>query len=70
MPISAHALQALRSVADTGSFAAAARQLGLMQPCVSQYVRGLEKNYAVHLFIRAIGQLVATPLYLVWLAPA
>lgn len=59
---SVSALQALRSVAETGSFAAAARQLGVTQPGVSQHVRGLERAYSVRLFTRANGQLVATPL--------
>lgn len=62
MSISAHALQALRSVAETGSFAAAARQLDLTQPGVSQHVKGLEKSYAVRLFNRTNGRLVATPI--------
>lgn len=64
MSVSIHALQALRSVAETGSFAAAARHLDLTQPGVSQHVRSLEKNYAVRLFTRANGQLIATPLCL------
>lgn len=61
MSLSLTALQALRSVAETGSFSAAARQLGLSQPCISQHVRGLEKGYAVHLFDRSNGKLMATP---------
>lgn len=64
MPISVPALQALRSVADTGSFAAAARELDLTQPGVSQHVRGLEKTYDVSLFTRMHGQMIATPLCL------
>ncbi len=62
MTLSISALQALRSVAETGSFAAAARQLGLTAPGVSQHVHGLEKTYDVQLFTRANGQLLATPL--------
>ena len=62
MTLSLNALQALRTVADTGSFAAAARKLGVSQPGISQHVRGLEKDYAVRLFTRTNGQLVATPL--------
>lgn len=64
MSISVPALLALRSVAETGSFAAAARQLDLTQPGVSQHVRGLENNYEVRLFTRKHGQMVATPLCL------
>ncbi|MEL6241272.1 MAG: LysR family transcriptional regulator [Pseudomonadota bacterium] len=62
MSLSIPALQALRSVAETGSFAAAARQLGLTAPGVSQHVRNLEKTYDVQLFTRSNGQLLATPL--------
>lgn len=61
MSLSFTALLALRSVADTGSFSAAARQLGLTQPGISHHVRGLEKDYAVRLFTRTNGRLVATP---------
>lgn len=61
MSLSLTALQALRSVAETGSFSAAARKLGLTQPGVSHHVRGLEKDYSVHLFTRSNGKLVATP---------
>lgn len=61
MALSMSALHALRSVADTGSFAAAARQLGVTQPSVSQLVRKLEATYNVRLFARQNGQLVATP---------
>ena len=62
MTLSISALQALRSVAETGSFAAAARQLGLTAPGVSQHVHGLEKAYEVQLFTRSNGQLLSTPL--------
>lgn len=62
MTLSLPALQALRSVAETGSYAAAARLLGLTSPAVSQHVRGLEKTYSIRLFTRANGQLVPTPL--------
>lgn len=61
MSLSLTALQALRSVAETGSFSAAARQLGLTQPGISHHVRGLEKDYAVQFFTRSNGRLVATP---------
>jgi DNA-binding transcriptional LysR family regulator len=62
MSLSLAALQALRSVAETGSYAAAARQLGLTPPGISQHIRGVEKAYAVDLFSRANGQMVPTPL--------
>jgi DNA-binding transcriptional LysR family regulator len=60
MSLSLPALQALKSVAETGSYAAAARQLGLTSPGISQHIRGLEKAYSVSLFTRANGQLVPT----------
>lgn len=62
MTLSISALQALRSVAETGSFAAAARQLGLTAPGVSQHVHSIEKTYEIQLFTRSNGQLLATPL--------
>ena len=62
MTLSIPALQALCSVAETGSFAAAARQLGLTAPGVSQHVHSLEKTYEVQLFTRSNGELLATPL--------
>ena len=62
MALSMPALQALRSVAETGSFAAAARQLGITAPGVSQHIRALEKSYAVSLFSRSNGNLRPTPL--------
>lgn len=60
MSLSLPALRALRSVAETGSYAAAGRQLGLTSPGVSQHIRGLEETYSVTLFTRANGQLVPT----------
>ena len=62
MSLSISALQALLSVAETCSFAAAARQLGRTAPGVSQHVHSLERNYDVQLFTRSNGQLLATPL--------
>lgn len=61
MSLSLTALQALRTVAETGSFSAAARQLGLTQPGISHHVRNLEKDYSIQLFTRNNGKLVATP---------
>lgn len=60
MSLSLPALQALRAVVETGSYAAAARQLGLTSPGVSHHIRGLEKSYSISLFTRANGQLVPT----------
>ena len=60
MSLSLPALQALRSVAETGSYAAAARQLGLTAPGVSHHIRALEDSYSVVLFTRSGGQLMPT----------
>ncbi len=62
MSLSLRALEALRAVAESGSYAAAARQMGLTQPGVSQQVRKLEEDYGCVLFIREQGQLQSTPL--------
>lgn len=62
MSLSVRTLEALRSVADSGSFAAAARQIGVTQPGVSQQVRKLEEEYGVVLFVREAGRLRPTPL--------
>lgn len=62
MSLSLRTLEALRSVADSGSFAAAARQIGVTQPGVSQQVRKLEEEYGVVLFVREAGRLRPTPL--------
>lgn len=61
MALSPRTLEALRCVAESGSFAAAARQMGLTQPGVSQQIRGIERRYGVVLFTRAQGRLQATP---------
>lgn len=62
MSLSLRALEALRAVAETGSYAAAARQMGLTQPGVSQQVRKLEQDYGCVLFVRERGHLQTTPL--------
>lgn len=62
MSLSIQALQALCAVAETGSYAAAARKLGLTPPGVSQHVRGMEADHSVALFTRNSGKLVPTPL--------
>lgn len=55
-------LDAVRCVANSGSFAAAARAIGVSQPAVSQHVRELEARYGVRLFTRDRGRLSPTPL--------
>jgi LysR family transcriptional regulator, low CO2-responsive transcriptional regulator len=51
-------LQVFVRVAETGSFAAAARQLGISQPSVSSHVQNLEKELAGPLFTRRSGRRV------------
>ncbi|MCY6382167.1 LysR substrate-binding domain-containing protein [Hoeflea prorocentri] len=55
-------LDAVRHVAHAGSFAAAARAIGISQPAVSQHVRDLEASYGVRLFVRNHGKLFPTQL--------
>ncbi|WFB07894.1 LysR family transcriptional regulator [Streptomyces sp. LX-29] len=50
--IEARHLRVLRSVAVTGSFSAAARELGCTQPAVSQQMRALEQSAGTPLLIR------------------
>lgn len=45
-------LQLFLAIAETGSFSAAARSLGLTQPTVSQRARELEVSMNVSLFLR------------------
>ena len=61
MALSLARLRAIRSVAEAGSYAAAARALGLSPPAVSQQVREVEAEYGVRLFTRERGVLRATP---------
>jgi molybdate transport repressor ModE-like protein len=49
-------LQVFVMVAETGSFAAAARQLGISQPSVSSHIQNLEKELAGPLFEREPGR--------------
>lgn len=51
--IEARHLRVLRSVARTGSFSAAARELGCTQPAVSQQMKALEKSVATPLVARS-----------------
>ncbi|MGM0583800.1 MAG: LysR substrate-binding domain-containing protein [Pseudomonadota bacterium] len=62
MSLSISRLEAVRRVAENGSYAAAARVLGVSQPNVSTQVRALESHYGVRLFLREAGRLVPTPL--------
>lgn len=55
-------LRAINAVAQTGSYAAAARLLGISQPTVSQHVREAEALYSVRLFARRDKSLHPTPL--------
>ncbi|GGE15192.1 LysR family transcriptional regulator [Aureimonas endophytica] len=54
-------LQALVAVAETGSFTAAARRLGLRQSTVSQRVRRLEAETGRRLFDRDTHRVALTP---------
>lgn len=51
--IEARHLRVLRAVAATGSFSAAARELGCTQPAVSQQMKALEQSVGTPLLIRA-----------------
>lgn len=50
--IEARHLRVLRAVATTGSFSAAARELGCTQPAVSQQMKALESSVGTPLLIR------------------
>ncbi|MCX5399186.1 LysR family transcriptional regulator [Streptomyces sp. NBC_00102] len=50
--IEARHLRVLRAVATTGSFSAAARELGFTQPAVSQQMKALESSVGTPLLIR------------------
>lgn len=62
MSLTLSRIRAINAVAHTGSYAAAARFLGVSQPAVSQHVREAEARYAVRLFQRKDGALHPTPL--------
>jgi len=64
MTLSNARLDAVRAVAETGSYAGAARLLGVTQPNISVQVRGLEAEFGVKLFLRDAGKLVPTGLCL------
>jgi LysR family transcriptional regulator, low CO2-responsive transcriptional regulator len=52
-------LQVFVMVAETGSFAAASRELGISQPSVSSHIQNLEKELAGPLFVREPGRRAA-----------
>jgi DNA-binding transcriptional LysR family regulator len=54
--LSADHLRTFVAVADTGSFTAAAVQLGFTQPAVSQHIRALETQLADTPLFRRVGQ--------------
>lgn len=56
MSLSARRLQVFVSIVETGSFAGAARWLGIAQPSVSAHVKSLEKETGAQLFERASGR--------------
>ncbi len=53
-------MRALNAVLEEGSYSAAARQLGLTQPAVSQSIQDLEKAYNVQLFEKRGRHLIPT----------
>ncbi|MGM9764849.1 MAG: LysR family transcriptional regulator, partial [Candidatus Cryptobacteroides sp.] len=53
-------LKVFMSVAESGSFTAAARTLGVSQPAVSQNISALEKELGVQLFRRSKGEVSLT----------
>lgn len=55
-------VRAVNAVFESGTFAGAARRLGVSQPAVAQLVRDLEAEFDVALFDRHGQTLVATPL--------
>ena len=64
MALSPQRLDAVRAVAETGSYAAAARALEVTQPNISAQVRGLEREFGLSLFRREAGKLLPTDLCL------
>ena len=62
MALSIQRLDAVRSVAEAGSYAGAARLLGVSQPNVSTQIRALDSQYGVRLFHREAGRLAPTAL--------
>jgi len=61
MPLRFRQLQALHATIETGTVSAAAAQLGISQPGVSNLLAQLERQTRVKLFERIRGRLVPTP---------
>ena len=53
-------IEAFSAVVSTGSISAAARQLGVSQPAVSQLIKNLEKSVGAPLFVRRNGAIFPT----------
>lgn len=55
-----HAMETFIRVVDTGSFSAAARDLGVGQPSVSKLIAAIEEQLQVRLLVRTTRRLTAT----------
>ena len=53
-------IEAFSAVVSTGSISAAARQLGVSQPAVSQLIKNLEESVGAPLFVRRNGAIFPT----------
>ena len=53
-------LYSLMKVYESGSFSAAAKQLSITQPAVSQHIRALEQELNVRIFERGSSGLIVT----------
>ncbi len=53
-------LRAFLRVALLGTFSAAAADLGMTQPSVSELIKRIEESYGIRLFIRGSRRLVLT----------
>ena len=54
-------LRAFLVVATLGTFSAAAAELQMTQPSVSELIKRMEEHYGVKLFVRGARRLVLTP---------
>ena len=54
-------LRAFLMVATLGTFSAAAHELQMTQPSISELVKRMEEHYGVKLFVRGARRLVLTP---------
>ena len=48
-------LRSFHAVAQSGSFTAAARELGVSQPTITTQVKSLEDEFGIELFVRRGG---------------